>query len=347
MTSRLIGIDIARFVAFCGMVLVNFRLVMGVMPDGSLADQFTTLLEGKAAATFVILAGLGFALSAKAQNHQTHVMTTLRRSTFLLALGLLNMMIFDADIIHYYAFYFLFGAFFLRAGQTGLLAGILGLNLLFLLLLLIVDYEQGWNFETLTYTDLWTPAGFVRHLFFNGWHPVVPWLSFFLFGIWLARTNLSGHRTQLLMLGSGTILMLIAAMTADILRPLLGALDPELADLATTSPMPPTFLYITTGIGAGLVTLSLCLLATRTVTAPGRLLGAITASGRQTLTLYIAHILIGMGTLEALGLIGGQSMDHALLASLTFCVSALLFSHFWWRRWSRGPLEALMRRLAG
>ena len=63
-------------------------------------------------------------------------------------------------------------------------------NLVFCCMILLLDYNQGWNWESLTYSDFWTPAGFVRNLFFNGWHPVFPWVGFLFYGIMLSRMSL-------------------------------------------------------------------------------------------------------------------------------------------------------------
>ena len=49
------------------------------------------------------------------------------------------------------------------------------------------NYEIGWNFETLEYQGFWTINGFIRNLFFNGFHPVIPWTSFMLFGYWFGK----------------------------------------------------------------------------------------------------------------------------------------------------------------
>ena len=70
-------------------------------------------------------------------------------------------------------------------------------------------------------------------------------------------------------------------------------------------------------------------------------------AGRQTLTLYIAHILIGMGILEAAGLLGGQSPERAVLAAAVFCLAAMVYAYVWSRAFKRGPIEFLMRKLAG
>jgi len=77
------------------------------------------------------------------------------------------------------------------------------------------------------------------------------------------------------------------------------------------------------------------------------MLKLVTPAGRQTLTLYIAHILLGMGTLEELGLLGNQSIENALLAAFLFCLAATLYALLWARHFKAGPIETLMRKLAG
>ncbi|MGB1203309.1 MAG: DUF418 domain-containing protein, partial [Alloalcanivorax venustensis] len=72
---------------------------------------------------------------------------------------------------------------------------------------------------------------------------------------------------------------------------------------------------------------------------------ALSCAGRQALTLYIAHIYLGMGVLEALGLLGNQTADTALIASLVFALCALLYCLLWQRFYSHGPLEALLRKM--
>ena len=117
--TRLDGLDIARFLAFVGMVIVNFRIVFSGDSDHdfSTLGQLLSLLEGRAAATFVVLAGIGLGLAGMRATPEQSTFATaivpLKRSVFLMVLGLLNMLIFDADILHYYAVYFFFGALLL------------------------------------------------------------------------------------------------------------------------------------------------------------------------------------------------------------------------------------------
>jgi uncharacterized protein len=61
MKKRIIGIDVARAFAVIGMIIVNFRIVFGEQGEGWLKGV-AQLFDGKAAATFVVLAGIGLAL---------------------------------------------------------------------------------------------------------------------------------------------------------------------------------------------------------------------------------------------------------------------------------------------
>ncbi|KAG1088661.1 hypothetical protein G6F40_013454 [Rhizopus arrhizus] len=78
---RLHGLDLARYLALAGMVLVNFRLAMAVPAEGNggLAGFFH-LLEGKASATFVTLAGLGLVLATQRQGWWSASVQTWRRA---------------------------------------------------------------------------------------------------------------------------------------------------------------------------------------------------------------------------------------------------------------------------
>ncbi len=350
-SKRLEGLDVARFLAFVGMVIVNFTIVMGAEGgEGSvggegIASLLSGALEGRAAATFVVLAGVGLGLSNQRSVVQT-ISITLTRALFLLVLGLLNMLIFDADILHYYAFYFLFGALLLSSTTRTLIAIIFSLNIAFVVMIFILDYDAGWEWETYTYYGFWTAQGFIRNLFFNGWHPVIPWLGFLLFGLIVSRLELSERRIQNRLIGFGAVAMLSAEGLSMLIEPLLSGIDAQLSPLATTSPIPPMPLYTLAGMGASSVVIGSCLRFSELFRRCG-LLVLVSPAGRQTLTLYIAHIVIGMGTLEALGMLGNQSAEAALIASFVFCTTAVIYAQLWARLFKRGPIEALMRRLAG
>ncbi|MEM1218189.1 MAG: heparan-alpha-glucosaminide N-acetyltransferase domain-containing protein [Bacteroidota bacterium] len=194
--KRIIGIDVARALAVIGMIIVNFKVVFGETGDHWI-KPFANFFYGKAAAVFVVLAGVGLALmtnsAVKAQDPEKLKkgrIGILKRALFLFVIGLSYSAIWPADILHFYGIYMLLTLFFINRSGQQILLGTAALVLLFPVLLLFFDYEQGWIFELWHYTDFWTPEGFFRNLFFNGFHPVIPWAAFMLFGLWYGRQNL-------------------------------------------------------------------------------------------------------------------------------------------------------------
>lgn len=336
---RLEGLDLARCIALVGMVLVNFRLAMGVeQTQASWIGAFYEAIQGRSAATFVVLAGMGFSIGMRKLDFRDAFHLSVRRGFFLIIVGIMNYMIFPADIIHYYGVYFLVAALLLTQSSRKLLAWMLGIVFSFPVLCFLIDYSLGWNWQTLEYTDFWTLSGFFRNLFFNGWHPVLPWVAFLLWGMWLAQTDLQKTRVQIGMVVGG----LICAVATHAASKIGIALWPSYQGMLGVSPLPPMPLYIFASAGIATTLIGVCILLMQKW---GRVvvLRALLPAGRMTLTLYIAHIILGMGTLEAVGWLQGQSLAQVTYAALTYSLIAILFAWCWTRYFQHGPLEWLMR----
>lgn len=345
-STRLDGLDIARLMAFVGMVIVNFNVVMGGQADTGVLSAFVKAFEGRAAATFVVLAGIGLGLAVKNDNGTHFVSDVMKRAFFLLVLGLLNTLIFDADILHYYAFYFMFGVFCLRLSSVHLLNLIVLVNVVSFIMILVFDYDVGWNWADYSYVDFWTFSGFARNLFFNGWHPVFPWLSFLLWGVVLSRLPLHQEYMHKALILFGFLGYLSAEILSIASISLLSGNDPELLLLFGTGPVPPLPLYIGAGISVASLVVGICLKSASWMDKIG-LLKILLPAGRQTLSLYIGHIFIGMGMLEGLGMLGGQSILNVLIAAFIFCIMAVVYAYFYSQLFKRGPIETLMRKMTG
>lgn len=168
-----------------GMVLVNYTLAMNAQDEGDDPSWLllaTYALSGKPAAIFVILAGIGITLMTRKTHlasetaKDTREMVIMRvhdrlilgkRALFLFIAGLLYYPLWPADILHYYGVWILVAISLLIA----------------YVLLFTVDYEIGWDWDTLEYAGFWRPDGFVRNMFYNGFHPVFPWLGFLFLGM--------------------------------------------------------------------------------------------------------------------------------------------------------------------
>lgn len=363
--KRLVGFDVARALAVFGMVIVNFKLVMGSGAGGAATAGpnwlvwLAGLLDGRAAATFVILAGVGISLmthrarqSGDAAALAERRRGLVKRAIFLLCFGLLYTPLWPADILHFYGLYILIGTALLSAADRTLWLTALALAALFLVLLLVGDYDAGWDWDTLYYTDFWTAAGMVRHLFFNGFHPVLPWAAFLLVGIWLGRREMGDPRVGRRLLAGGLASTLLAEAASHLLTIWLPALLPEanpadIRELCATAPMPPTPLYLLSAGGTAVALIAACVFLSERLRAATWLLRPLTHTGQLALTLYVGHVVVGMGLLEGMGRLEGQSLPVALGSALVFCAAGVLFATGWRRFARRGPLEWVMRRLTG
>lgn len=363
--NRIEGYDLARALAIFGMVVVNFKIVMAGAGWG-LESQvgpgwlhfLTGLFDGRAAALFVVLAGVGMTLGARrafssgvAAELRAARVTLWKRAAFLFVGGMFFSLLWEADILHYYGWYIGIGALLIGCRSRTLLRVAALLVIAFAGMVFTLDYEAGWDFDTLTYTDFWTVGGQARNLFFNGFHPVVPWLAFLIVGIWLGRQDLLNPSVRRRVLIVGACVALVAEAVSAALVELFtrnaSSADEELiVALLGTEAMPPMPLYMLAAGGTALAVISLCVgFSQRFPDAPGH--RALTAAGRLSLTIYVGHVILGLGILDAAGLLEGRSLWFAVTAAVSFYALAVVFAVLWTRRWNRGPLEGAMRRVAG
>lgn len=358
-SSRLVGLDVARALAVFGMVIVNFKIAMGAETNGTeWLVQLTGLIDGRAAALFVILAGIGMSLLSKRARVDNDVEllaknrnSLLRRAAALFVIGLLYTPIWPADILHFYGIYIAIGALMLHARNQRFTHLILLLMLAFPIMLATLDYSAEWNWETLHYEGFWTPLGFVRHLFFNGFHPVIPWLAFLLLGMRLGRADLNSKATQLSMFRWGIGVAFVTELHSHFFygvftmadRPM----DLEVAQAVFgTEPMPPMPLYLIAAASWAIAVIAVCLNVGQKF-GHSRLLKALSVTGQLSLTLYVAHVVLGLGILEAFGRLENQTLEFSVLAALTFCIVGIAFATIWLKRLKRGPLEIILRKLSG
>lgn len=73
------------------------------------------------------------------------------------------------------------------------------------------------------------------------------------------------------------------------------------------------------------------------------------ASLNRAVLVHNRNVRVGwaMGTLEALGMFGGQTVTQTVGASVLFCIATTVYALIWARWFKRGPIEAAMRKIAG
>jgi len=212
MQQRVIGFDLARAYAIFGMFIVNFNFSFGsIMAPTDSIGRFLSVFTGNSTAIFIICAGMGITLMSNKINLITEEKKALRlkilkRSWFLFAIGLLLYNWWQGDILHFYGGYMHIAAFLLFIPKRYFLWIALFVLLIHSLLLTIIPIETAWNFKTFDYTDFWTPFGFLRNTFYNGWNSMFPWISYFLVGLWLGKLNWQNKDTKKAIFITGLLL---------------------------------------------------------------------------------------------------------------------------------------------
>jgi uncharacterized membrane protein YeiB len=215
--------------------------------------------------------------------------------------------------------------------------------------LFIFNYEAGWDWTTLTYTDLWTIKGMLRHLFFNGFHPVFPWVAFLIIGIWLGRQNLNDSVVRKkIIIGSLIVFLIVEVFSNSMINTFTNNLSNSEREiflyLFNTKPMPPTPFYILSAGATSLIVITLCVIISEIFTN-SKIVEMFTLTGQNALTLYVAHVVVGMGLLEAFNLLFNQSISFITITALVFFIVGMIFSVYWLKKYKRGPLEILMRKV--
>ncbi|KZD33178.1 hypothetical protein B4082_3246 [Bacillus cereus] len=115
--------------------------------------------------------------------------------------------------------------------------------------------------------------------------------------------------------------------------------------LFNTGPILPNLLYILSATGSVFSILIICLYITEKF-ENNWFVTSIVQTGQLTLTHYVSHVFIGIGTLILLNRMEHQTLLFVLLFATAFFIFSILFSVLWRKKFSRGPIEWIMRKLA-
>jgi hypothetical protein len=173
---------------------------------------------------------------------------------------------------------------------------------------------------------------------FDGYYPAFTWTAYLLVGLICARSGLTRTRTQIAMIGGGTIGMLagyggavvLAGVTAD-------AHSDTTAEVLGSG-----------GFAVALIGLLLLLTSplTRSVgTALRGILSPIGAVGSMPLTIYTAQLAVLAVYIRA----QPESVDveYPLPLFFAMALSAILFAVLWRRFLGAGPLERFLKLASG
>ncbi|MDI3329330.1 MAG: heparan-alpha-glucosaminide N-acetyltransferase domain-containing protein [Micrococcus sp.] len=369
-TGRVVGVDAARGLALMGMLAAH--IFPNYDEDTGEPTLAFVLFAGDSAALFVLLAGVGLALSTGGRNR--HRGRRLRADQVGLAaravlVGIVALIVaaiiqgpdVETSILLYFAVFFVLAIPFLALGARALFAcaavfSIAGPFLMFRLTPALPE----WSDSNPSLPELFSePVAVLYQLLLTGTYPALPYLTFLLVGMGLGRLDLGSLRVRAWMAGTGAGLAVLANTASWVLlsaaggyQRLLGTpgmtkddvddalvFGPETIPdsspwwLAITAPHTNTPLALASSLGIALAVLGVVLLV-----APRAhyRLYPLEVTGAMTMTLYTSHLL-------ALSL--ELHYDEPVLWYLVHLLVAFSFAMVWTvgMGMRQGPLETAMK----
>ena len=359
MQQRIIGFDIARAYAIFGMFIVNFNFCFGaIMAPTDFVGHFLNIFTGNSTAIFIICAGMGTSLMTNRINYSKEEKATLKskilkRSWFLFAMGILLYNWWPGDILHFYGGYMHLAAFLLFVPKRYYLLGASLAIIIFHFLLFIIPIDTSWDFTTFKYKDFWTPIGFLRNTFYNGWNSIFPWTAYFFVGMWLGRLNWQDRFIKRNIFLIGLVIFIIIQTLRLIVRE--DFFNTFWSDYIMSEYFPPYLPFVLLTVAFTFMAIPICMVIGDKF-SNNKLVLALQKTGQMTLSHYVIHLTIGMILLAFLtdkhytGFLEDQKPTasiYILVYSAIFYTFSVLFSLFWSRKFRNGPLETLMRKISG
>ncbi len=319
--------------------------------------RFLNVFTGNSTAIFIICAGMGVSLMTNRNEYSNEEKAALKsrilkRSWFLFALGLLLYNWWSGDILHFYGGYMHLAAFLLFVPKRYYLWFALLAIFIFHILLFIIPIDTGWDFTTFAYNDFWTPNGFLRNTFYNGWNAIFPWISYFLLGMWLGRKNWADNIIRRNVFVSGLLLFIIFQGLRGLVR--LNIFDAFWSDYIMAEYFPPYIPFVMITIGFALMVIPVCMYIGEKYSNNSLIL-ALQKTGQMTLSHYVIHLTVGMilfayiANKHYTGSLGEEAPTqplYILAYSILFYVMSIMFSLVWTKKYTHGPLEMVMRKIS-
>ena len=338
-STRLLGLDVARAIALVGMLAVH----IGPTNGGGLAARLYALPHGRASVLFVLIAGVGVSLLARSRrsSHGSPRAKLLWRAAILLPAGLaLQLLDHGAYVIlGQYAVLFAVAILFVGASDRWLLGSAAAIAVLGPVAHLLGQAVSPLIFERSAVALTDPPAEIAHALIATGAYPVIVWLAPFLLGVWLGRRDLRDPDVRARLIVIGGLVALGAWLTSSVLIGIVGEPtavgDPRALAIRGAHSQMPLWLLNGTGVATAVLGASLLLAG-----PAGRAARPLVAAGQLALTVYVGHLVVlhlypDQATADT---VGAASWRVAVAT-----VAMMVLAQLWRSRFSRGPLETMLR----
>jgi uncharacterized membrane protein YeiB len=169
--------------------------------------------------------------------------------------------------------------------------------------------------------------------------------------MWLGRQDLSQSLMRKKLLALSLITLVVTECSFYLIRVTIGEgsvlemTAEEVTFLFSTSIIPPLPQYIISAGSSAVFVLVACLYLSEWF-YESNIHKWLYKTGQLSLTLYVAHVIIGMGILDSIGRLENQTINFSILSAFIFCICGIVFSVVWLRFFKNGPLEWVFRKVA-
>ena len=322
--GRVGALDAARGIAILMMAYVH----MVPSGGGTFAAKVTLGLEGKAAVLFFILAGMTWARMSSDKPAAIY-----RRAALYCAIGILmHTTIWNTEVLLPLGLCLALYQVVRGKPRIGDTLAIIGIAAT-LFVPLMFNGDTAIDFLEQP-GELLKPGGVLRaatFVLFTSSYPIVPWWSLVWFGSRVTGKQL-GNPLSIAALGA------VSALVGVGITAMPGVVPAALRPIFTVTWTPTTLPFLLQCSGAALIIIGLA-------GWRERLFSFLMPLGRMSLTHYIGHILCVCIPLYRIYPDWNWPVGVGLSAFAIWLVGALLLSHFWMKRFSRGPLESTVHWL--
>ncbi|MEY3232067.1 MAG: hypothetical protein RL689_2156, partial [Planctomycetota bacterium] len=347
-TGRLAFLDVARGLAVIGMIFMH--VVPAERADEGVVDAWVAMaafLQGKAAALFCVLAGIAWEMQARVPHGRWYA---LRRMLALLAVGVaFHVLAWPTEILVPFAFMMACSLALRRMGRRAVLIAAIMLLAAAPAVPALFGHviENDWTADGGHLADTELGLSTIRALLIDGNYPLVPWLAFPLVGMLMTPSWEGRDASRSIKRWFGSAVAAFALSQALVWsvewnKESIGGLATYLGSTWVPTSLP--FAFVTGSVAVAVISgLAWWSRSWRMV----RVTTWLALLGRASLTHYLAHVCLLYLPLRAV--LGHEEWSVAVGvgAFVGYLVVAVPLTVLWFRRFRRGPAEALWALASG